>query len=159
VGTSCREALRRREDLLTHLQACEAKLEAQKEAAGPELLVNTTKDWKRRKAPPRGRIPKNLTATQRMERKLRTKRGAAPYTKRAQTVEPVFGQIKDTRSLAGFCRRGLSPCDSEWPVICASAQPAETVPQRQGDLELSEGRVDTPPESVTLFSIAVPRPT
>ena len=92
---------------------------------GPELLVNTTKDWKRRKAlreesPPRGRIPKGLTATERMERKLRTKRGAALYKKRAQTVEPVFGQIKDTRRLDGFCRRGELACESEWAVICAT---------------------------------------
>ena len=92
---------------------------------GPELLVNTTKDWKRRKAlreqpPPRGRIPKGLTATERMERKLRTKRGATLYKKRAQTVEPVFGQIKDTRGLDCFSRRGETACESEWAVICAT---------------------------------------
>ena len=92
---------------------------------GPELLVNTTKDWKRRKAlyeqpPPRGRIPKGLTATERMERKLRTKRGAALYKKRAQTVEPVFGQIKNARRLDRFSRRGESACESEWAVICAT---------------------------------------
>jgi len=92
---------------------------------GPELLVNTTKDWKRRKAlreqpPPRGRIPKRLTATEQMERKLRTKRGAALYRKRAQTVEPVFGQIKAARGLDGFCRRGETACESEWAVICAT---------------------------------------
>ena len=92
---------------------------------GPELLVNTTKDWKRRKAlreepPPRGRIPKGLTPTERMERKLRTKRGTSLYRKRAPSVEPVFGQIKDTRGLTGFCRRGLSACLSEWSLICAT---------------------------------------
>jgi transposase len=70
--------------------------------------------------PPRGRIPKGLTATQRMERKLRTKRGAARYRKRAQTVEPVFGQVKDARGLDRFCRRGDTACDSEWAVMCAT---------------------------------------
>jgi hypothetical protein len=70
--------------------------------------------------PPRGRIPKGLTATQRMERKLRTKRGAALYRKRAQTVEPVFGQVKDARGLDRFCRRGDTACDSEWAVMCAT---------------------------------------
>jgi len=94
-------------------------------ADGPELLVNTTKDWKRRQAlreapRPRGRIPKRLTATERMERKLLTKRGAALYRKRAQTVEPVFGQIKDARGLDRFCRRGDEACGSEWSVICAT---------------------------------------
>jgi transposase len=92
---------------------------------GPELLVNTAKDWKRRKAlredaPPRGRIPKGLTATQRMERKLRTKRGTVLYRKRAQTVEPVFGQVKDARGLDRFCRRGDTACASEWAVMCAT---------------------------------------
>jgi transposase len=95
------------------------------DGAGPELFVNTTKDWKRRKAlregsPPRGRIPKGLTAIERMERKLCTKRGAWLYKKRAQTVEPVFGQIKAARGLDGFSRRGLSACESEWSVICAT---------------------------------------
>ena len=46
--------------------------------------------------------------------------GAALYKKRAQTVEPVFGQIKDARGLDGFCRRGQSACGSEWAVICAT---------------------------------------
>ena len=102
---------------------CSEKNLTEADTDGPKLFINTTKDWKRRKAmreepPPRGRIPKGLTATQQMERKLRTKRGAALYKKRAQTVEPVFGQIKDARGLDGFCRRGLPACESEWPVIC-----------------------------------------
>ena len=104
---------------------CSEKNLTEQRPDGPELLVNTTKDWKRRKAlhekaPPRGRIPKRLTATERMERKLRTKRGAALYKKRAQTVEPVFGQIKDIRRLDRFCRRGETACDSEWAVMCAT---------------------------------------
>src|SRR5665811_1463987 len=45
---------------------------------GPELLVATTKDWKQRKAardapPPRGRIPADMPARERMERALLTK--------------------------------------------------------------------------------------
>ncbi len=47
---------------------------------GPELLVAINKDWKQRKAQrehpaPRGRIPKCLTARERMERALLTKCG------------------------------------------------------------------------------------
>jgi transposase len=104
---------------------CSEKNLTERSGGGPELLVNTTKDWKRRKAMreeprPRGRIPKRLTATERMERKLRTKRGASLYRKRAQTVEPVFGQIKDARGLDRFCRRGEMACQSEWAVICAT---------------------------------------
>ncbi|MCX6071820.1 MAG: IS1182 family transposase, partial [Chloroflexi bacterium] len=52
---------------------------------GPELLIATTKDWKQRKAlrekgPPRGRIPKDLSLPERMERELRTKRGWGLYS-------------------------------------------------------------------------------
>jgi transposase len=104
---------------------CSEQNLAARSGDSPELLVNTTKDWKRRQAlretpPPRGRIPKRLTATERMERRLRTQRGAALYRKRAQTVEPVFGQIKDARGLDRFCRRGDEACGSEWSVICAT---------------------------------------
>jgi transposase len=92
---------------------------------GPEHLIATKKDWKQRKeaaasSPPRGRIPKNLTLRQRMERKLLTKRGRALYKKRGQTVEAVFGQIKDNRGIRHYMRRGLEACSQEWKLICAT---------------------------------------
>ena len=46
---------------------------------------------------PRGRIPKGLSVRDRMRRKLRTKRGRERYALRMETVEPVFGQIKQGR--------------------------------------------------------------
>ena len=92
---------------------------------GPELLIATQKDWKQRQEaaespPPRGRMPKHLTLRQRMERKLLTKRGKALYKKRGQTVEAVFGQIKDNRGIRNFMRRGLEACSEEWKLICAT---------------------------------------
>lgn len=92
---------------------------------GPEHLIATRKDWKQRKeaataSPPRGRIPKGWTLRQRMERKLLTKRGRALYKKRGQTVEPVFGQIKDNRGIRHYMRRGLEACSQEWKLICAT---------------------------------------
>ena len=92
---------------------------------GPVLLSATNKDWKQRKAlreppPPRGRYPKGLTARDRMERTLLTKRGRRLYKKRGQTVEPVFGQIKSARGCDRFLRRGQVACDSEWKVLCAT---------------------------------------
>lgn len=92
---------------------------------GPELFIATTKDWKQRKAlakqpPPRGRIPKNLSLKDRMERKLLTVRGRAMYKKRSQTVEPVFGQIKAARGCDRFLQRGLSTVSTEWKLICAA---------------------------------------
>jgi transposase len=92
---------------------------------GPELLVATTKDWKQRKllrekGCPKGRIPGDLSIRDRMERKLLTKRGRKLYKKRGQTVEPVFGQIKEILDFRGFMRRGQCACDSEWKLVsCA----------------------------------------
>ena len=37
------------------------------------------------------------------------------------TVEPVFGQIKHNRGYRRFSRRGLRAVDSEWKLICATA--------------------------------------
>lgn len=83
----------------------------------PELLIATRKDWKQKKAAqqqqPRGRIPKHLTAMQRMDRKLRTKRCAKLYRMRSQTVEPVFGQ-HDVRHFGRLHRRRLAPSRCEW---------------------------------------------
>ncbi|MDE1977015.1 MAG: IS1182 family transposase [Elusimicrobia bacterium] len=92
---------------------------------GPELLVATNKDWKQRKAmreapAPRGRIPAAMTARERMERKLLTKRGRALYKLRGQTIEPTFGQIKNGRGMGGFLRRGAKAADSEWALMCAT---------------------------------------
>lgn len=79
-----------------------------------ELLIAT----KNRKhagdhAPPRGRIPKDLSRKQRMERKLRTKRGRRLYRRRAASIEPVFGQQRQ-RGAGRFRRRGLGACNCEW---------------------------------------------
>ena len=94
-------------------------------ACGHEILMATKKDWKRRKEireepPPRGRIPKNLTATQRMERKLRTRHGSEEYKKRSQTIEPIFGQIKSGRGIDSFYGRELILAKGEWNLICGT---------------------------------------
>jgi hypothetical protein len=87
--------------------------------AGPDFHIATTKDWKQRKAareapPPRGRIPKDISARDRMERKLLTKAGRAKYRARGRTVEPVFGQVKSAGGFERFSRRGLEACRNEW---------------------------------------------
>ena len=56
---------------------------------------------------PRGRIPGHLSPRDRMRRKLQTKRGRQRYALRMQTVEPVFGQIKQGRGFRQFLLRGL----------------------------------------------------
>ena len=67
---------------------------------------------------PRGRIPKGLSDRDRMRRKLRTKRGRQRYGLRKETVEPVFGQIKQGRSFRQFLLRGLEKVNREWLLIC-----------------------------------------
>jgi len=69
--------------------------------------------------PPRGRIPDDATAKQRMARKLRTLEGQAVYKMRKAIVEPVFGQIKFARNTRQFLLRGLEKVSGEWALICA----------------------------------------
>ena len=67
---------------------------------------------------PCGRIPKNLSAKERMARKLRTKKGRETYSKRKSIVEPVFGQIKRAGGFVQFSMRGLEKMRGEWAIIC-----------------------------------------
>jgi transposase len=71
-------------------------------------------------AAPRGPIPKGLSVIDQMRRKLRTKRGREDYSKRKETVEPVFGQIKQGRGFRQFLLRGLRKVKGEWSLICTT---------------------------------------
>jgi transposase len=89
-----------------------------------ELFIATRKDHKQRAdlreaPPPRGRMPKTMSARARMERKLRTKRGRALYRQRGSTVEPVFGQMKDRQGADRFSMRGHERCRGEWQLDAA----------------------------------------
>ena len=100
----------------------EANLAA--ETDGCELIIATQKDHKQRadlrNAPaPRGRKPKNMTARERMDRKLRTKHGRERYRRRGASVEPVFGQMKDRQGARHFSMRGLERCRGEWNLHAA----------------------------------------
>ena len=68
----------------------------------------------------RGRIPKNMSNRERMERKLLTKKGKEIYKKRCSSVEPVFGTIKSAIGLDRFLLRGNGKCDSEWKMYCTA---------------------------------------
>ena len=85
-----------------------------------DAYVTTRKEKHNRPPPPasRGRIPKNATVIERMERKLRTVKGRCTYSKRKQIVEPVFGQIKEARGLRRFLLRGIENVRAEWDLIC-----------------------------------------
>jgi transposase len=69
-------------------------------------------------SPPRGRIPANISIKDRMRRLLATVRGRKIYGKRKETVEPVFGQIKEIRGFRRFLLRGHENVKGEWQLIC-----------------------------------------
>ncbi|MGP5726258.1 transposase [Arthrobacter rhombi] len=91
------------------------------EAAGETSFFISTRRLKHgRPVPesPRGRIPKNATVTERMARRLKTKKGRAVYARREAIVEPVFGQI-NTRQGKHVLLRGLEKASREWEMMAA----------------------------------------
>ncbi len=98
-----------------------AQAVAELEALGVDAYIapEKTRHGTRPEPAPRGRIPKGLSARERMRRKLRTKRGRERYALRMETVEPVFGQIKQGRGFRQFLLRGLEKVNREWLLICA----------------------------------------
>ena len=101
--------------------------------AGPELFIVPQTNAGRAQPPLAltGRIPASATPLQLMERKLSTKAGHAIYARRAVTVEPVFGQIKENRRVRRFQRRGLRPVSCKWKLVTATPQPPQAVAQRE----------------------------
>jgi transposase len=59
-----------------------------------------------------------VTATERMAAKVQTPEGRALYARRKVIVEPVFGQIKETRGFRRFLLRGLDHIRGEWRLVC-----------------------------------------
>jgi hypothetical protein len=70
---------------------------------------------------PGGRLKKtapNSEVAQQMREKLRGPEEAELYRLRKQTIEPVFGQIKEARGFRRFLLRGLRAVQGEWKLIC-----------------------------------------
>jgi transposase len=88
---------------------------------GTEFFVATGRHKHDDPAPvaPRGRIPKNATAKQRMARKLKTKRGHTVYARRKVIVEPVFGQMATLQNAKQLLLRGLEQARGEWLLLAA----------------------------------------
>ena len=58
------------------------------------------------------------TAKEHMAAKVRTPEGKALYARRKVIVEPVFGQIKESRGFRRFLLRGLKKIRGEWSLVC-----------------------------------------
>ena len=70
-------------------------------------------------AAPRGRIPAEATAKERMARKLTTVKGRAVYARRKTIVEPVFGQMATLQNAKHLLLRGLDQARGEWLLLAA----------------------------------------
>jgi hypothetical protein len=83
-------------------------------APGPDRLIATgnSRDLPRA-GEDLGPLPPDADARTRMTHRLATEEGAAVYKRRAATVEPVNGHLKDRTGLRRFSRRGLAACQSE----------------------------------------------
>lgn len=84
----------------------------------PFICRDRTKHSEKPEPAPRGRIPKEMSIVDRMCRKLKTKEGRKIYSKRKESVEAVFGQIKQARGFRQFLFRGVEKVKAEWRLIC-----------------------------------------
>ena len=69
-------------------------------------------------APAPKRASRRWRHTNAMLERLASSEGKACYKLRKETVEPVFGQVKEVRGLRQFLRRGLAAVESEWTMAC-----------------------------------------
>jgi hypothetical protein len=88
----------------------------------PQLLIPPPKHGRHGKPRKDGRPSASNSDGLRaaMTARLQNEDGKACYAKRKQTVEPVFGQIKDVRGVRRFLRRGLTACEAEWKLLCGT---------------------------------------
>lgn len=87
------------------------------EQAGISALIPPEKvthsQWRHGGPSPRGRIPKGMSRRDRMRRRLETQAGRAAYKLRQETIEPVFGQVKEQQGFRRFLLRGLRGARAE----------------------------------------------
>lgn len=60
------------------------------------------------------------TPVEKMSRKMKSTECKGIYKKRKQTVEPVFGIIKEILGFRRFSLRGEEETDAEWSLVCAA---------------------------------------
>ena len=88
-----------------------------------EVLVATGRNNQRRYdfRPPKPAVPEATEPKpwiQRMNARLKSDRVRAIYRLRQQTVEPVFGIIKQVMGFRRFMLRGLEKVSGEWQLVC-----------------------------------------
>ncbi len=88
----------------------------------PELLIPPARHGRqgkpRKDGKPTASRSDGLRAA--MNAKLASDDGQALYALRQQTIEPVFGQLKEQQGARRFLRRGLVACEAEWKLLCGT---------------------------------------
>lgn len=64
--------------------------------------------------------PHSAPIKEQMAHRLKTPEGKALYKQRKQTVEPVFGIIKEVLGFRRFSMRGKENAETEWGLVCLS---------------------------------------
>jgi transposase len=88
----------------------------------PELLIPPARHGRqgkpRKDGKPSASRSDGLRAA--MTAKLASDDGNACYAKRKETIEPVFGQLKEQQGARRFLQRGLAACEAEWKLLCGT---------------------------------------
>ena len=95
---------------------------AQLEQRGMEVLEATTAEWRRRhdfRPPTAPRSQREVRADwiAAMRKKMAQPEYSARYRLRQQTVEPVFGIVKQAMGFRQFLLRGIDKVQGEWSLV------------------------------------------
>ena len=127
----------RPEKLLADAGYCSEENLAALSDEDPDVYV-ATRNMKKNQTPRtgrRGRLRKDATLVEKMDRKVTKKAGRALYRRRQQLIEAVFGEIWDGRHFRGFLRRGNAAAASEWKLICGTHNLLKLYRRALGDAE------------------------
>jgi transposase len=78
------------------------------------------RQWRESSSPVLSSPPEDASVAEWMRYRLRLPENRERYRKREQSVEPVFGQIKQGRGLRQFLLRGLDKTSALWQLDCAA---------------------------------------
>jgi hypothetical protein len=74
------------------------------------------KDLEKQEEPPEAGA--EATVKEVMAQRLKSAEGKRIYKKRKETVEPVFGILKQAMGFRQFLLRGLEKVNQEWKLVC-----------------------------------------
>ena len=84
-------------------------------ATGRKAHGRTVQELEQRTDPPEP--GPEASAKERMKHRLETRQGRELYALRKQTIEPIFGIIKETLGFRRFSLRGLKNVRTEWTLV------------------------------------------